>query len=428
MSQPYRTGRTPASVSVVTVFGMLALGMAGVGHADVPPPHVVFATSVTGTGDLGSWPEASPGAVGLDAADSICQDLALDAGLANPLDFVAWLSDSEDDAYCRVHGLTGKVSNNCGQGVLPVAAGPWVRTDGHPFAPTIDRLLDPTNQVYTPLEYDENGQVVTGVAFTGTLLTGAASAELCTDGGTSTDWASSVGSGRVGTTFETSAKWTSAYSGSCSSENRLICMEKGQGGPLPPIDQFAKLAFVTSASGHGELGAWPEADLGTSGVAAGDSICQNLATVANLPGPEFFRAWLSDGTTDAKDRFVEPGPWVRVDGVVVFPSPADLAASNLFTSLNVTETGGYTTFDRAWTGTTSTGLAAAEMCGDWLDGSAGADGRLGLTAIVTTGWTWNTVVNCDYWDYRLYCLAIDKGVFWDGFERGDTTGWSSWMP
>jgi len=431
MSKSYRTRRTPASVSVVAVCVVLALGVAGTGHSD-DPPHVVFATSVTGTGDLGSWPDATATTVGLEAADSICQNLALlAAGLANPLDFVAWLSDSADDAYCRVHGLTGKKSANCGQGVLPVAAGPWVRTDGHPFAPTIDRLLSPTNEVYVPLKYDENGlvvsQVVSGLLFTGTFQTGVAASELCTDGGTFTDWASSVGSGRVGTTYQTGSSWTNAHMGSCSSGSRLICIEKGQGGPLPPFAQVGKLAFVTSASGTGELGAWPEADAGTSGIAAGDSICRDLAAAAGLPVAASFRAWLSDSTTDAKDRFVLPGPWVRVDGVVVFPSPADLATSNLFTALNVTETGAYVSGNRAWTGTSGSGIAASERCSEWLDGTTGAQGRLGLCASTTTGWTANISRSCNN-EYRLYCLALDNGVFADGFESGDTTGWSNWVP
>jgi len=426
MSQPLRTGWTQASVSVIAVCVILALGIAGTGHPDDPPPHVVFVTSVNGTGDLGSWPEAQIGTSGVDAGDSICQNQATIAGLANPLDFVAWLSDSDDDAYCRVHGVTGKVSNNC-DGATLVAAGPWVRTDGHPFAPTIDRLLSPTNEVYTPLKYDENGQAVSAVLFTGTSGTGGAGSELCTDGGTLTDWASSTGAGRVGTTHETGSKWTYAFIGLCSSGSRLICIEKGQGGPLPPFGQVGKLAFVTSVSGTGELSAWPEADAGTSGIAAGDSICRNLATAAGLPVPDSFRAWLSDSTTDAKDRFVLPGPWVRVDGVVVFPSPADLATFNLFTALNLTETGAYLANGRAWTGTGHSGTAASERCSEWLDGTTGSQGLLGYCTSTTSGWTTNVSRSCDQ-EYRLYCLALDNGIFADGFESGDPTGWSNWVP
>ncbi len=191
--------------------------------------------------------------------------------------------------------------------------------------------------------------------------------------------------------------------------------------------QVGKLAFVTSATGTGELGAWPEADLGTSGMAAGDSICRNLAAAAGLPVPASFRAWLSDSVTDAVDRFVLPGPWVRVDGVVVFSSPANLATDNLFTALNVTETGAYISSSRAWTGTWASGTAAPERCSEWLDGTTGSQGKLGLCVSTTTGWTANTSFGCD-WEYRLYCLALDNGVFADGFESGDTLAWSNTVP
>ncbi len=418
MSQSPWIGRILISILVAV---WVVLGVAGEARAD-DPPHVVFVTSVTGTGDLGSWPEAEFGTSGVDAADSICRGLASTAGLDNPNDFVAWLSDSDDDAYCRVHGVTGKVSNNC-DGATLLAAGPWVRTDGYPFAPTIDRILDPNSEVYVPLKYDEYGLVVTGVFFTGTYTSGAASiGRLCTDGGTLADWASSTGSGQVGSTYETGWNWTSAYNGSCASARRLLCMEKGNGGPLPPFAQSGRLAFVTSASGPGALGAWPEADPGTSGIAAGDSICRNLAGTAGLPLPEEFRAWLSDGLTDAKDRFVEPGPWVRVDGVVVFPTTADMVVAGLFTGLNVTETGAYISYQRAWTGTFGSGTAAAERCGDWLDGSDGLHGKLGLCASTTNGWTANVSFDCD-WEYRLYCFGPDIRIFEDGFESGNTSAW-----
>jgi hypothetical protein len=65
---------------------------------------------------------------GLEAADAICQSRAEAGGLNGT--FRAWLSDDDDDAYCRIHGLSGKKAENCGQGSLPDFAGNWVRTDG----------------------------------------------------------------------------------------------------------------------------------------------------------------------------------------------------------------------------------------------------------------------------------------------------------
>ena len=270
-----RTAHVSTSFSMIAVGVSLALGLAGVGQAE-DPPHVVFVTSVSGTGDLGSWPEAAPGTVGVDAADSICQNLALAAGLDNPLDFVAWLSDSDDDAYCRVHGVTGKKSTNCG-GAMLLPAGPWVRTDGHPFAPAIDLILNPNSEVYVPLKYDESGQVVAGSLLHRHLrrparrrLRSVRTAGLKPTGPRARGPAKLVRpTRRAGTgPMRTSARAPPAQ--------RLLCMEKGSGGPLPRFAQPGRLVFVTSASGTGELGAWPEADPGTSGIAAGDSICRNL--------------------------------------------------------------------------------------------------------------------------------------------------------
>src|SRR5262249_42513339 len=96
------------------------------------------------------------GLTGLAAADGVCQARARTAGLANPDDYVAWLSDRNNDAYCRVFGLSGKKSDNCGQASLPVGAGPWLRVDGVPFAGRIEDALS-KNEVYSTLNVDEFG-------------------------------------------------------------------------------------------------------------------------------------------------------------------------------------------------------------------------------------------------------------------------------
>jgi hypothetical protein len=89
----------------------------------VAAQRLVFATSVSGTGDLSTWAN-SGGQDGLLGADNVCKARATMAGLPNANDFIAWMSDQDDDAYCRIHGLTGKKSANCGQGALPASAGP----------------------------------------------------------------------------------------------------------------------------------------------------------------------------------------------------------------------------------------------------------------------------------------------------------------
>ena len=58
---------------------------------------------------------------------------------------------------------------------------------------------------------------------------------------------------------------------------------------------------------------------------------------------------------------------------------------------------------------------------------AGQGHGLGLCRSATAGWTANLSRGCDQ-EYRLYCLALDNGIFADGFESGDPTGWSNWVP
>ena len=67
-----------------------------------------------------------------------------------------------------------------------------------------------------------------------------------------------------------------------------------------PAPGGAQLKMFTShVTGDGKLEEWPEAADGATGLAAGNSICAKLAQDAGLSNHASFRAWLSDGTTDA---------------------------------------------------------------------------------------------------------------------------------
>lgn len=89
----------------------------------------IFVTSTLGSGNLSSWPDAH-GLTGLQAADEICRTAAARGHLDGAADYIAYLSSDTHDAYCRIHGLTGKRANQCGQPWLPVGGGPWYRIDG----------------------------------------------------------------------------------------------------------------------------------------------------------------------------------------------------------------------------------------------------------------------------------------------------------
>jgi len=51
---------------------------------------------------------------------------------------------------------------------------------------------------------------------------------------------------------------------------------------VAPAVAVKRRAFVTSASGTGNLNSWPDAG-GLFGLAAGDAICRAQATAAGLP-------------------------------------------------------------------------------------------------------------------------------------------------
>jgi len=100
--------------SLVNVVLVVALLLLLPGVAASQETLRVFVTSVTGNGDLSTWDNANA-LSGLAAADAVCRARADIAFLDNPTQFVAWMSDSSNDAYCRIHGLSGLRSANCGE-------------------------------------------------------------------------------------------------------------------------------------------------------------------------------------------------------------------------------------------------------------------------------------------------------------------------
>lgn len=378
------------------------------GSDPVPPQQYhAFVTSETGTADLSTWTDAG-GQTGLAAADAICQANA--SGHGHDGNYRAWLSDSNNDAYCRMHDLTGKKAANCGQATLPTGAGPWTRHTGVPFAAIITEMLAPNGIIINPVSLDEMSNPVVVNYYTNTTMTGEAAetvmANTCDDftneanaNGTSGGRSNSTGHGMTqdGNADCNDASWA------------LLCMRVGTGAAaLPTVNDTGNTIFVTAAVGTGDLSSWPGAGVAT-GVAAGDAICNDAATTAGIAGT--FKAWLSDNVTNAVDHITSDGPWVRVDGVTVATNKADLIDGNLLTPINVTENGDYI-FDNmlsrsAWTGTDETGTrvgtAAANRCADWTDGTAGSSGDIGGADRNGNIWSnWN-IVSCDGMN-RLYCL------------------------
>ncbi len=378
---------------------------------DHPRAARVFATSVQGTGNLSSWPEAG-GKTGLAAGDAICNTVANNAGLGG--EWVAWLSDRNNDAFCRVQGFSGRRAEHCHQPVTPASAGPWVRMDGFPFAPDI-RQLTQDLILYTPVMFNEfaqrlmsEGSPVPVAYWTGTSQFGISSMEssLFRDfGADCSGWNSDNNeeSAAIGATFGGNINWTLTGDNTCDRKNGLLCIERGNAMPLPRFKRAGKRVFLSSSKGNGDLSSWPEAR-GKTGLSAGDEICRSLAKAASLDHADRFKAFLSDDRHTALDRLVSQGPWVRMDGVLFADSKADLSltlnrddSGNLvsvsggpFSSLSITEkgqqvkTGGAEGL--AWTGTDVYARPSTKNCNNWSSSSPSTTG-LGGSSTLTLTWS-----------------------------------------
>lgn len=359
------------------------------------PVHLVsFVTSTMGNANLSSWPDAvSAGSVtGLAAGDAVCQARALASGLTGT--FKAWLSSSTTDAYCHVQELSGKKSSKCGQVTLPATAGPWVRTDGAPFAPTIDTMTSSPFITYTPLVYDESGtlfpdayqQVATNSLADGSgLFSGPFNA--CSD------WTdgSTVMAATGGYVYMTMNYSVSGFGLSCDQTHPLLCVQAGAGVPLSILPASGKKVFVTSTTYDGNLG----------GLSGADAKCQAQAEIAGLAHSANFKAWLSDGSTDAISRLTGTGPWVRLDGIKVADNKTDLTNGAIFTSISMDELGNYVS-TMVWTGTNAVGTKEANTCNSWADNSA-TQGSLGDTSGAYPYWTARSNASCAS-TWPLYCF------------------------
>lgn len=428
-----RTSRTSTPI----LLGLaLALATSSAGEA---VKRRAFVTSVTGTGDLSTWDDAE-GQTGLAAGDAICRNRAAAAGLTEPTAFRAWLSNASADAYCHLRGQSGHRVPGC-TGSAPAPAGPWFTStvlSPLPVAESLDGLMSPTGAIYRPVLYDEFGAVVDPTTnppteyWTGTDEHGENDSSYdCSD------WTADVfgvpTSGATGDALSTADVWTAVLSQSCSSELRLLCLGTGESQATgQKWSAPGAVSFLTRAHGSGDLGSWPGAGSAV-GVAAGDAICRASATVAHLPAPGSFVAWLSTATTDARDRLTSNGPFLRIDGVIVADNKADLTNGTNDNSMHQFENGAYVVDEGggyAWTGTLGDGTAdGTDHCSGWTNGTTAVSGLFGAASSTRDfHWTDEGSPHCNA-DLHLYCFSNVITLFWDGFDLTHGTGrWSSVGP
>lgn len=165
-------------------------------------------------------------------------------------------------------------------------------------------------------------------------------------------------------------------------------------------------AFVTKTEYTGNLKA---AGGGTTGLLGADNLCQAAAQSAGLTGT--FKAWLSDGGTNAIDRLSDVGGWYTLGDYPwrIAASKAQLLTglSNAFTD----ETGSHLSSGGVWTGTNGSGTRATSFfqgttgnCVGWSVDYLGADsGVLGLNGYTSSKWTQDSAQQCHN-KARLYCF------------------------
>lgn len=392
-----------------------------------------FVTSVSGTGNLGSWPDAGS-ATGLAAGNAICRARATAAALPNANTYRAWLSTETTDAYCHLRGQTGE-KFSC-TGGTPLATGPWFLVNGITnFTGTLDELVSNSPEIYRPVLFDEFGDALPEAIDDRTYWTGTGTDGKQFNGGPfhCAGWTSGVdgSSAARGDGLATSAVWTQGgFAPSCSTSMRLLCFEPGESETTTLRWGAGSPVFITSAIGSGDLSTWAGA-AGESGLAAGDAICASAAAAAHLPEPSSFVAWLSTSSTDARDRVTSNGPFRRLDAYIVANDATDLTDGSLDTSIHVDEHGNYLNgTPEVATGTLADGTASGVDCLNWASADVSDDhtgGRPNYARLPE--WTeFSLSVACSN-TRRLYCFSNRIVLFWDGFEgEGDTSRWSATVP
>jgi hypothetical protein len=172
-----------------------------------------------------------------------------------------------------------------------------------------------------------------------------------------------------------------------------------------PRAALRKKVFVTSTTYNGNLG----------GLTGADAKCQARADAAALGGT--WKAILSDGTTDARDRMGYGWDYLNTTNGRIVVSVGDLwrctydnlgAAICLNSPINMDESGNIVSYPtRVWTGSLSDGTRITQYsasCSGWTSGSSGSGGTGDISLRDTT---WATIsppmVGCANL-HRLYCV------------------------
>ena len=147
---------------------------------------------------------------------------------------------------------------------------------------------------------------------------------------------------------------------------------------------------------------------GGVGLDGADAACTLAATNADLSGT--WTAWLSDDTTDARDR-ISDGEYRLLDGTLVANSLADLTDVMLVNPINIDELGAPVSAnsDETWTATDSDGTySGGGTCLNWTSIDVGDVAQIGLATEMDATWTdVDFEDTCDSFN-RLYCFSSSQ--------------------
>jgi hypothetical protein len=317
---------------------------------DTLPANLVFATSSTFPGNLGS----------ALAYQSQCNTLATAAGINNATNdaYIVWLAATNYNPVTLLGSTRG-----------------WVRADLLPWIDDMTATLS-SGAVYYPVAYDENGQRVIGYTLAGMTGTGTA-----LTGYNCNDWTNSTGLVSDGHTHAGSKGWfyNNVGFGSCGVAERVLCVMKGTNTPVTVTPVAGKKIYLTKSG-------WVPG----GGLSAADTKCLADAPTSVTAA----KAILVASTRALTDVLGATTVYVRPDGVKVGTGAEIVQALNSYYAPATIESavtqdgdGNFVNTGVAqllWTGVSSQGTADKDTCRDW---TSAASTDTGTGGGVATGWS-----------------------------------------
>ncbi|MEZ4703960.1 MAG: hypothetical protein R3A11_01980 [Bdellovibrionota bacterium] len=350
------------TLSVDSVLDTQGKASSSISKEFTPTTKIVFVSQSSGIGKLSTWTFAN-GKSGIEAADSVCQKEAQDQGYTGT--FLALLDDSTRETYSELKNDQGG----------------WTRTDGVTYVVSGDDLKNDKFR-RTTVNTDAEGNVINVGDIE--IWTGLPSATNCNNWMDDTNTYQGTVA-RSSRSFTVGGAFTIANL-ACDNVRQLLCIQDGAGLTIPssePAAIEAKTIFTTSEDGNGNLTTWsytpPPGTVVPNGVKRADSICNKLASDANLEGS--FKALLATSTgttTNPINRLISTaGPYVTVTGQKIADDLSQWSFSSatldkdLISTLIEDENGLASPNDIYIIGNSPFSVASPKNCSNWTNTSSG---------------------------------------------------------